>query len=349
MKARLRKGVLGALRAGGVFHRVLRSRWRSERLLILCYHGFSLRDEHLWDPGLFVTAEHFEGRLELLRRLGCTIVPLGEALIALQEGTLPPRAVAITVDDGNYDFMARALPALERHHVHATIYVSTYHVADQRPVFNVMSSYLLWRAMRNGRSEVRLPVMGTTVSLPGRAAAWAAAADLRERAQEERWSAADKLEYLVQLSAAAGEDWEALSAQRVLHLMSIPELASLPRNRVDVQLHTHRHRTPRDREQFLWEIYRNREVLAEAGLAPEERAHFCYPSGVHYPEFLPWLRESGVRSATTCVPGLVSRTTDQLLLPRFIDTTGTPALEFEAWCTGVRGVLRRPVTQFSGR
>lgn len=349
MRTQLRSGILRALRAGGVFRRVLRSRWRSERLLVLCYHGFSLRDEHLWEPGLFVTAEHFSRRLELLRRLECSVIPLGEAVGALREGTLPPRAVALTVDDGNYDFLARALPVLERHRMHATVYVSTYHVLDQRPVFNVMSSYLLWRATRNGKSQIRLPVTEATAHLSDRAAVWTAAADLRERAQSERWTAADKLEFLVRLSGEVGEDWDDLVAHRLLHLMSAPELASLPRQHVDVQLHTHRHRTPRDHERFLAEIKLNRDVLAGAGLDHRDLVHFCYPSGVYYPEFLPWLREAGVKSAATCVPGLASPRTDPLLLPRFIDTTGTSAVEFEAWCTGVRGILRRPVTQFSGR
>ena len=50
--------------------------------------------------------------------------------------------------------------------------------------------------------------------------------------------------------------------------------------------------------------------------------------------FLPWLKEEGVVSATTCDPGLADSKSDPLLLPRFIDTPGQPQVMFEAWASG---------------
>ena len=41
---------LRVLRGSGIFSLVKNSRWRQQRLLILCYHGTSLEDEHLWRP-----------------------------------------------------------------------------------------------------------------------------------------------------------------------------------------------------------------------------------------------------------------------------------------------------------
>jgi hypothetical protein len=67
--------------------------------------------------------------------------------------------------------------------------------------------------------------------------------------------------------------------------------------------------------------------------------HFCYPSGDYERMFLPWLAEQGVISATTCDPGLASVRSEPFLLPRFIDTTGQTALEFESWLTGVGAML----------
>jgi hypothetical protein len=55
--------------------------------------------------------------------------------------------------------------------------------------------------------------------------------------------------------------------------------------------------------------------------------------------FLPWLGDLGVASATTCDPGLASSRTHPLLLPRFVDTTGRTALEFESWLTGIGAML----------
>lgn len=45
---------LEALRGVGAFDAVSRSKWRRSRLLVLCYHGISLDDEHEWNPGLYI-------------------------------------------------------------------------------------------------------------------------------------------------------------------------------------------------------------------------------------------------------------------------------------------------------
>lgn len=343
----LKPAALQVVRLAGGFRMVARSRWRRDRLLILCYHGFALRDEHLWDPFLFVSGDHFARRLDRLRRMGCAVLPLGEALDLLHRGALPPRAVSLTVDDGNYDFLAVGMPVLARHGMHATVYVSTFHVLDQRPVFNVMASYLLWRAGQNGRHAVAASTDSPALAVGTREEVFASAAALRDHAAQQQWSADDKHACLLRLAEAAGEDWPTLAASRILTLMRPDELRALDARHADVQLHTHRHRTPRDPALFRREIEDNRAALAGAGLAPGGRVHFCYPSGVHHPEFLGWLREAGVRSATTCVPGLARADTDPLLLPRFIDTGVTPEVEFEAWCAGVRGLLRRPHRQFT--
>ena len=121
------------------------SAWRRERLLILCYHGISLEDEHLWRPGLYMTAELLATRLETLRAMRCSVLPLGEALTRLRRGDLPPRSVAITFDDGTYDFYKQAYPLLKKHDFPATVYQTTYYTDHEIPVFNLTCSYLLWQ------------------------------------------------------------------------------------------------------------------------------------------------------------------------------------------------------------
>ena len=69
------------------------SRWRSEKLLILCYHGISMEDEHEWRPASFMMASVFETRMEKLRSGGYTVLPLEEALSRLASHTLPRKSV----------------------------------------------------------------------------------------------------------------------------------------------------------------------------------------------------------------------------------------------------------------
>jgi hypothetical protein len=52
-----------------------------------------------------------------------------------------------------------------------------------------------------------------------------------------------------------------------------------------------------------------------------------------------------VVSATTCQPGLASRNSDALLLPRLIDTSALTRPEFEGWISGTAAWLPRRTDQ----
>src|SRR5262245_18476069 len=104
MLKKLQKAALGGLKALGVYTMAQDSHWRRNRLLILAYHGFSLDDEHLWDPARFMHPDDFRARLQLLKNYGCTVLPLGEAVRRLYASDLPERSIVLTFDDGYYDF-----------------------------------------------------------------------------------------------------------------------------------------------------------------------------------------------------------------------------------------------------
>lgn len=316
--------------------------WRHRRLLILCYHGFALRDEHRWDPELFISPERFRARLEYLRAGRFQVLPLSEAVRLLQEDRLPERAVAITVDDGLYDFIAVAAPLLEAFSYPATVYVSTYYVEHPWPVFNVMTGYLLWAAARGGATELRHKILGGSPgAIASRAQQRATWTRLLARVAEAGLSGTEKEALSAQIAEGFGIDYAELGGSRILSLMRPDELRRLNPALFDLQLHTHRHRVPDEREAFLAELAENRTVLARQGRKLERLVHFCYPSGHYRPMHLPWLREAGIVSATTCEPGLASPGVDPLLLPRVIDTDRSPAAEFAAWTSGLRGMLNR--------
>jgi hypothetical protein len=164
-------------------------------------------------------------------------------------------------------------------------------------------------------------------------------------AAHENMSGQQKDELAAKLARLLGIDYEQLKAKRILQLMNEQELHQIASDGVDIQLHTHRHRTPDDDGLFRREIRDNRDRIQR--WTGGDATHFCYPSGVYRPEFLSWLRGERVLSATTCDAGLATRSSDPLLLPRFVDTQGRTQTEFESWLSGIGDLLafRRVATQ----
>jgi peptidoglycan/xylan/chitin deacetylase (PgdA/CDA1 family) len=339
MLKQIKRTVLRASRGAGTFRLLRNSKWRKNRLLIIGYHGVALDDEHRGSPTLYVTRRVLEGRFKILRDGGYAVLPLGEAVSRLAAGTLPPRSVCLTFDDGFADFALEAFPLLEQFGFPATVYLTTYYTRYNRPIFGLICSYMLWKT---SRAELR-----STDLLPGVASErW----NLRSPADRQRahqaivrhadaagLSAREKDELAQRVAVALEIDYQGLVRRRILSLLTPAEVTSLSAAGVDFQLHTHRHRTPVDEHAFAREIRDNRRELAE--LTGKNTAHFCYPSGVYEPEFLPWLKEAGVVSATTCDTGIASQSTNPLLLPRLIDTMNLSPVEFESWVSGAGAFL----------
>ena len=274
----------------------------------------------------------FEGRMRFLKEAGYNVVRLREGLRRLYEGSLAPRTVVITFDDGNHDFHARALPVLRRYGFPATVYLTTFYCDFNRPVFAVFCSYLLWKAGANAARGAALVGVHTPLDFASAEGRLAVLDAINRRACEQGWTAQDKDGIARDLEMRLGADGETIRRKRILHLMTPAEVSECAAAGVDIELHTHRHRTPDDSNLFIQEIRDNRNSIQE--ITRGHPVHFCYPSGVYRSEFLPWLRSEGVESATTCESGLAARTSDPLLLPRIVDTTSLDELEFEACVSG---------------
>src|SRR5438270_4707523 len=141
----IRRGTLRLLKSSGIFTLVENSRWRNQRLLILCYHGIALEEEHKWIPPLYMHPDLFEERLKTLLRGNYNVLPLGEAIQRLHGNDLPPKSVAITFDDGTYDFYAQAYPRLKQCGFPATVYQTTFYCDYPLAVFHLICSYMLWK------------------------------------------------------------------------------------------------------------------------------------------------------------------------------------------------------------
>jgi peptidoglycan/xylan/chitin deacetylase (PgdA/CDA1 family) len=334
MLKRVKMGVLRLAEATGASRALSDCAWRRHRLLILCYHGVSMYDEHEWGD-LYISPETFRRRMEFVARARCNVLPLSEALHRLQRGTLPDRAVVITFDDGLHDFSSVAFPILESFGYPVTLYVTTYYVGFNRPVFDLMCSYLVWKG-RHKQSLEWPEVFPVPVTLDdtGRQRA---IAKIRQFAILGKLSGREKDDLLARLAGRLGVDYQELCRRRVLHLITPEEARELATRGVDLQYHTHRHRVYWTRERMFAELQDNRRSIAT--FTSNEPRHFCYTSGFYLPEYPGYLKEYGMLSATTCKPGLCTARTDPLLLPRLVDRMGLSDLEFRAWLAGTAGLL----------
>jgi len=99
---------------------------------ILMYHRVLERPDPL--QPLQMHRDAFDLQMRLLSE-NFAPLRLDAALIGLERGTLPARAVAVTFDDGYADNLHVALPVMQRHSVPATVFVTSGFV-DGGPMWN---------------------------------------------------------------------------------------------------------------------------------------------------------------------------------------------------------------------
>ena len=321
--------------ATGAFRFVENTEWRRERLLILCYHGLSIADEHLWNHGLYMDAATFRRRLEILRDGHYNVLPLQEALALLKQNKLPEKSVVITFDDGMYDFYLHAKPLLHEFNFPATLYLTTYYCQHQLPIFDPFCYYLIWKGRgRKLNLAGLLPEAGLITVPKDDAGVRALYMRFYQQAHKsDGLSALAKDDLLRKLARALAIDDTPMREKRMLQIMTPAEVRqTVAGGLISFELHTHRHRTPRDRKLFLRELEDNSRFIEQ--LSGRRPLHFCYPSGDYTPDFFPWLAEFGALSATTCETGLASSQDHSFRLPRMLDAVSRSDAEFRGWLSG---------------
>lgn len=317
----------------------LARRLTRRQLKILCYHGFELADECGFRPKLFIKAAQFEQRLATIRHLGMRVAALDQSVEQLYRGALPDDTVVITVDDGFDSTHGLALPLLRKYGCPATVYVTTYYVEHSAPIFRLVVQYMFYRStaarlvLRNVRwAQDR--VVNLTDAAEAEKAMWECI-EYGERscAEHERRAISEALGGLL------NTPYREIADSRMFHLMGAEQLRELAADGVTVGLHTQRHTfSTEERAQAVREIADNRDALRRCGVDAID--HFCYPSGVFAPRQGEWLDAMGVKSSTTCMPGLNTPATPRHAMHRFLDGSDIHPLEFEAALSGFSDVLR---------
>ena len=309
--------------------------WTKKDLRILCYHGLSVFDEMSTHSDIFMTKEKFEKRMKIIRARKVNVMPLTTALDKLSKGEIRDVSTVVTFDDGFRDNYTIALPILEKYKIPATLYVATYYVDHQGPVFRLM---LQWMMRRTLKTSVIFPGIDKSFPLTTPEERHSAF-EVAKVWGEKELNHEQRTDFLARLAPLLDAPYTEALEHKMFHFLSNDELKSMSDRGVDIELHTHRHAVCNEKIDLKKEIRDNQEsLLRHIGRTP---THFCYPSGVWSPAIADQLAALNISSATTCDLGLNTKETSRYKLNRFLDSEHCSEIEFEAELSGFAEILRR--------
>ncbi|MFC5477627.1 polysaccharide deacetylase family protein [Massilia suwonensis] len=307
-------GRLGAalLRAAGG----LIGRFGGQRsLAVVNYHRVLAQPDPLLDTEPDVAAFHWQ--MALLAEC-FNVMPLHEALRALDEGRLPPRTVCITFDDGYRSVHDLALPILRKFRLPATVFVTSGFLgADAGNMWNdrIIHAVQSLPADTLDLSDIGLGSFALT-SLEARKQS-----ALRLIEAGKYLPPAQREHLVARLDRMSGMHHDAL--------MLTPEmLVALDRNDVEIGAHTISHPilTSLDDDSARVEIVSGKRQL-EALVGKPVRL-FAYPNGKVGQDYdarhVEMVRQAGFFAAFTTAVGAITGDQDRFQLPRSRPWDRTP-------------------------
>ncbi len=278
---------------------------QGRRLCILNYH----RILETLDPLLEAEPDAATFRWQMQVLADCfNVLPVDQALAALADGSMPPRAVCITFDDGYRSTHDLALPILREFGFPATVFVTTGHI-DNGSMWNDRILEAL-RSMQTGQLDLGDVGLGS-YSL----------GTLDERKQTTL-ALTEKAKYLApQLRQDLVELLETRAGCPGRELMLTRDMVrTLSRQGIEIGAHTVSHPilTSLDDATAMHEIAESKRQLEEITGQPVR--YFAYPNGKHGMDFderhMAMAREAGFEAAFSTAMGAAARTHDRFALPR---------------------------------
>lgn len=295
------------LRAAG---RVLSPGGRRGKLTILTYHR--VLPEH--DPVLDfeqVDVKKFAAHMRAVA--SCfNVLPLPEAMERMQAGTLPPRALAITFDDGYRDNYTEALPILQSLNLPATFFICTGYL-DEGLMFN---DVIVEALRRSHKSELDLSWIGLGVQ--------PVVGMVSRRKLAARFLNAVKYLPFNEREQACARLWDIAHPGARLPtdlMMSQEQVRSMAAQGMTIGGHTHSHPILKQisLDAARADIITNRQHLQD--LVGEAPRVFAYPNGRPQTDYqydhVQLLRSVGFEGAVTTAWGVATRACDPYQLPRF--------------------------------
>ncbi|MEQ8802554.1 MAG: polysaccharide deacetylase family protein [Haliea sp.] len=255
-----------------------------------------------------ITVREFEWQMGLLRD-HFNVLSLRDALEYLEHGSLPPRSVCITFDDGYADNLTVALPVLERYGFAATVFVSSGFLSGGQMWNDSIIEAL--RVLRPGPLDLRLLGLGEFDVEDGSGRLSTAMGIIRASKYLPLERRTEVVQYLMEAAKTRSEGL----------MLTHEGLRELRRRGVEVGGHTVSHAilASLDEDEARSEITRGKADL-EAILG-EPVSYFAYPNGRRDQDYrrvdVNLVRDAGFLAAVTTNWGVSSPPTPRFELPRF--------------------------------
>ena len=299
------------------------SRWLLARALggalIIGYHRVARPALDLY--GVCVSPEHFAEHLAALRKWANPI-RLSRLVQHLKDGSLPPRSVAVTFDDGYADTLYYAKPLLDAYEIPATIFVSTGYAGRE-----FWWDELNRLAMTSQADPRELRLEALNIHMPSNWPLLGTGADHPDQASTRRHFTHELYNLLLPLDVDklhiamdAVRTWSGLipSGEADSRAMSMDELLTLAGHElIEIGSHTPNHLflpglTPERQRQ---EIAAGKQDLE--ALLGRPVAGFSYPNGRSTEETRQIVRDAGFGYACTSLHNVVRPGVDLYDLTRF--------------------------------
>jgi peptidoglycan/xylan/chitin deacetylase (PgdA/CDA1 family) len=299
-----------------------------KKAMILVYHRVAEANVDPW--ALSVSPVHFAQQLQVLKTIADP-VSLRQLTSAKSDRELPPRPVCITFDDGYADNLYAAKPAMETYRVPGTVFITPgYLGVPENLWWDELAMLILDPAM--GLEEVSVSLHGHKYAYvfsrsdgnpPNKWVAWETVSGPRQSAYLElygvlvKMSDSDREEALQQLRTGA-TGYTDRRQHRCLTETELLELASGDMVEIGAHTLTHPVLSQLSPEQQQIEIGGSKEKLE--ALTGKNITSFAYPYGkkIHYTrQTVKTVKTNGFACACSNFGGLVTRTSNRFVLPRF--------------------------------
>jgi peptidoglycan/xylan/chitin deacetylase (PgdA/CDA1 family) len=266
-------------------------------------------------PDNIVRRENFEGQMAYLSKRR-RLVTLLQLLEYIEKGAgFPPDLVAVTFDDGYYDFYSEALPILEKYNIPSTLFLITSLVSEGEAKWEDRLSHVVNTAEVK-TFNIRIGKEEKTYDL----SSWSRKLDcirdlnvlLSELNETEKRGVLSEIERQLCTSSKSPERT----------MLSWNEIQKLKEDRlISFGSHTHSHCSLSNvnAETARLEVSRSKEEIEHHLGRP--CTLFCYPFGKKTnfnQKIKELLKAEGFSLAVTTIPGSISKGSDPLELRRIV-------------------------------